>query len=588
MGQLRQLRDKNRQLGTKLGRAQPFLSLPWRWPWYYWGPWAVLVAVGIGGVSGAWLLRQSNSPGNCNYVFWPFASAAFRLYCAQEAADTKTLEGIIEAINLVDVLPADHPLAPEINRRLQAWSSQALDLAEASFQAGDYDRAVKFAREISPHAAVYAQVQSRLNRWETIWEQGQRIYNQAETALRNLDWREAFYISLKLIDVDCRYWSDVQARALGERIIQVQREDRKLGEARRLMARGGRENLIAALEIIEQVKPNGDIYPGAMKLITQISEDLVALGEDALRQGDYQEAQAAAQAIPANIPTAWGQAQELIRLATATELAQMAMGENIPTAIQQARGLSRTSPLYDLAQTLIKEWQGDLQVLQTLALAQKVAQSRRPRDLMLASNLLQTAPLGSSFRQSQLTTQQQEWRIEIQTQEDQPILDQAEALARLGTPAALQQAIILLQRIRPGRALYAQAQNRLKAWLPQPVPMSPPPTPADPSPAWLQQAQAQAQLGTPAALALAIETVNQVPPQSPLRSQADQLLFQWGNQILQSAQDLASQDLPQAMATAQLIPANHPLYGAAQRQIEAWQQNLTPPPTVPPPAHGAI
>lgn len=587
MGQLRQLKEHHHQSGVEKKHSQRLSQRLWPWAWYRWGPWAVLLAMGIGGLSGAWLLRQPNSPGNCNYVFWPFASAAFRLYCAQEAAETKTLEGIIRAINLVDVLPTDHPLAPEINRRLQAWSSQALDLAEASFQAGEYDRAVKFARQISPHAAVYAQVQERLDRWQTIWEEGQTIYNQAEAALRNLDWREAFYISLRLMNVESRYWSDVQARALGERIIQVQREDRKLGEARRLMARGGRENLLAALEIIEQVKTNRDIYPGAMKLITQISQDLVALSEAALRQGDYQEAQATAQAIPANIMPAWGVAQDLIRLATATELAQLGMGQEIQAAINQARGVSPNSSLHGLAQTLIAEWQRDQKVLQTLAQAQNLAQSGRPPDLLIATNLLQTAPAGSSFRQSQLADQQRQWRQQIQTQEDQPILEQAEALARMGTPAARQEAIILIQQIRPGRALYGQAQNRLKAWLSPPNPIADPPVPADISPDWLQQAQAQAQLGTPAALALAMETVNRIPNQSPLRSQADQLLFQWGQQILQAAEALASQDLAQAIATAQLIPANHPLYGAAQRQIQAWQ-DISAPPTVPPSSEGAI
>jgi len=581
------LDSASRPAVVKVGRYR-FLSFGVSaWPWYRWGPWAVILSVAIGGGAGAWLLRQPNSTGNCNYVFWPFASAAFRLYCAQEAADEKTLEGIMRGIQLIDALPLDHPLAPEINRRLQAWSAQALDLSEASFQAGEYERAVKFAQSISPHAAVYPQVQSRLDRWQRIWAEGSRIYTQAETALRNLEWREAFHISLKLQDVDCRYWSDVQAGVLSERIIQVQRQDQKLGEARRLMARGGRENLVAALEIIQQIKVNQDIYPGAMRLISQVSQDLAELSEQALRQGNYSEALAAAEKIPANVAI-WGQAQDLMRLAMATELAQAGMGQDIPTAIKQAQAVRSQSPVYNLAQALVQEWQTDLHVLRTLAQAQQIAQSGRPQDLVAATTLLKMAPWGSRFRQQQLRTQQQQWRTTLETQEDQPILAQAEASARLGTPAGLEHAIRLLQQIRPGRPLYTQAQNRIQALLPQPD-LTPSAIPAinttsDMAQAWLQQAKAQAELGTPATLALAIETASQVPTQSDLRPEAETLILEWGNQILNAAATVARQDVKSGIEIAQQIPPKHPLYGAAQQQIEAWQRLLATPSPEPSPA----
>ncbi len=584
MGQLRQLkqlRTQSGQLGLKVEarwqRWRQDLTFP---AWYRWGPWSVLLAVGIGGFSWVLLLRQPTNPDDCDAVFWPFASASFRIYCAQEAAESQSLEGVIKAIHLIDALPQDHPLAPQISRLLQAWSRQALDLAEASFQAGDKARAIAFARQISPHAAVYEEVQARVTHWEQVWAEGEGIYDKAYSALQNLEWREAFQISIGLLEVDCRYWSDVKFADLSQQIILARQEDRKLGEARSLMARGGRENLVAAMEIIRQVKPESIIYPGAQKLLVTIAADLLELGETALRQGDYSEARANALAIPADV-SGWQQAQDLILLANAADTAEIGMGQAIAQAIQQARRITPNRPLYGLAQEMTQRWQDDTQLLQVLAQAQQLAQTSRTGDLVKAIALLNTAPEGTPYRQKQRDVQIQQWQRVIQTREDQPLIQQAEALFALGTEPAQQEAIRVLQRIRPGRALYGQAQARISQWQTrESAETEPHGWATEPSQvsgneqdqAWIQQAQAQAQLGNPAALALAIQTVNQIPQASPLRPEAEVLINTWGDTLLNFAQAQAPQDLDAAIATAQLIPPNHAAYGLAQELINNWQK----------------
>ncbi|MEM7648309.1 MAG: hypothetical protein AAF283_03985, partial [Cyanobacteria bacterium P01_A01_bin.70] len=76
-----------------------------------WMVWAFLLVTALGGVAGASavsLLRIPNLP-NCRAIFWPLASAATRLQCADAYADQGSVDSLLAAISLVEALPADHP-----------------------------------------------------------------------------------------------------------------------------------------------------------------------------------------------------------------------------------------------------------------------------------------------------------------------------------------------------------------------------------------------------------------------------------------------------------------------------------------------
>ena len=67
------------------------------------------------------LFRMPNLP-NCRAIFWPTASAAMRLQCAESYASQDSVDFLLEAIALVEKLPDDHPLRAEINAKVEIWS----------------------------------------------------------------------------------------------------------------------------------------------------------------------------------------------------------------------------------------------------------------------------------------------------------------------------------------------------------------------------------------------------------------------------------------------------------------------------------
>ncbi|HIK25194.1 MAG TPA: hypothetical protein IGP91_05185 [Thermosynechococcus sp. M46_R2017_013] len=545
--------------------------LPWLQHWQGVASLSLLTSVSIAGLSLWLLLRQPTTAGNCDFVLWPLASASFRLYCAQQAAEQHTLEDLLHAIDLIDDLPRDHPLAPEINRRLEVWSDQVLALAEVAFHEGQLNRAIAFAQRIPRQVQAYAKVEERIQRWQEIWQEGEAIYRRAEAALKNLEWREAFQISLQLQFVECRYWAQEQFGAFNERIIRAQQEDRQLDKARALMAQGGADSLAAAIEIVRRIPTTSDIYPGARRLLNELGEQLLASAVAAFNRYDPQEAQRIARLIPADVKSARG-AEDVLKLATAEEFAQVGMGQDIDRAIAQARTITAERPLYFEAQQAIRRWQTDLKVLHTLAEAQAIARGGTLNHLRLALNRL-NIPLvdASPYRQEQIRDQRRLWQRQIEIAEDQPLIDQANALARRGTPEALLVARQLLEQIRPQRALYQTAQNRLKELFP-PVATVAVSWQPDQDIARLNEAQRRAQGGRDRDFAAAIAIAQEISPNSSVYAAANQLIVQWGNNILEQARYWVGRNNRQAIATAELIPPTHPLYPEARELIRIWQE----------------
>ncbi|WP_156120595.1 hypothetical protein [Neosynechococcus sphagnicola] len=92
---------------------RPNGALPQRspWNWITLTSLGILVSGGVGLLAVALLLKLPALP-NCPAIFWPMASASMRLYCAQVAANKQTVADLLEAISLVNSLPADHPRPP--------------------------------------------------------------------------------------------------------------------------------------------------------------------------------------------------------------------------------------------------------------------------------------------------------------------------------------------------------------------------------------------------------------------------------------------------------------------------------------------
>lgn len=549
--------------------------------WPIWGMVAITLAGGVSFGSYRLLLHQPAKP-NCAQVFWPFASGSLRIYCAQEKASQQTLEDLFAAIALVDALDANHPLRPAINPLIEQWSTQALDLAEKAFHAGKLDRAIEYAKRIPAQTTAYKVVKERVEEWQQIWAEGEDIYNRAEAALNNEEWRRAYGIMIKLVQVDNRYWSGTQFDAMTEKIIVAQKDERKLVKAKRLMRRGGLENLSESLGLVQELITDSVYHRSARKTQNTIARKLMTIAEYALERRNYHASMDALQLIPQDTPM-WSQAQDFMKIAQASASAWNGTIVNLEEAITQANKLDINSPLYGKAQTLIAHWQQEITNIQLLQNAQLQAQTGDINDLATAVTQAQQISSGSDrWQEAQQDIDQ--WQYQIQLREDQPVLDRADQLALQGGPTALQSAIQEAQKIQPGRALYDEAQLRISDWqyqLQPPESESFDSTPLDQplqtvptlgSEQLLQSAEAIASKGTPKALAAAIAQANQISPESPSRFQAKLSIDNWSEQLLDMARGQALADPVAAIAIAQQIPRGSRMYESAQRQIQAWQQ----------------
>lgn len=545
----------------------------------------LLLSIGTGAGAVKLLLNQPTNS-NCSGIFWPLASASLRLYCAQEMANNQTLEDLLAAIKLVEPLPQDHPLRPEINRRVELWAKQLLDLSEETFHAGQLDRAIKFAEQVPQKTTAYALVKQRVSYWREVWAKAADIYSKAKAKLQQEDWREAFAIAIRLLEVDNRYWAKTQFEDLNKQIITAQIDESQLAKAKDLIATEQLSNLVEAMKLMRQIGPDSVFRQSAQGLIVKTARTILDLAQGALEEQNLQLALDAVQQIPQDV-SLWAEAQDFVELAYATSWTWSGTVEGLQEAIAKVSAITKERPLYDRAQALAARWQQGIEGVKMLATAQSLANSGTIASLSTAISQVQ-AISSDNFIYAEAQREATQWQEELQLLEDQPILDRAESQAIRGGRTGLMDAIQIAREIASGRVLYAKAQERIQDWQAQIEALNPPqlkPTvittvttqPATPNfqaQKLLTEAQELAEQLTPITLASAIDVANQIPLDSPLRFEAEASMGRWGQQMLNLARQQAANDVNAAIGIAQQIPRTAPAYQEAQGQIQAWRNRI--------------
>ena len=609
------IRDRPSNLPTPAPAGRRVSRLGFLRSWQFWTLSSTVAVVAVGGLAAALLFKLPAIP-NCPSTFWPTASASLRIYCAQLAANKQTVDDLLEGIELINTLPKDHPLRPEVDRSIQQWSQDILTLAATTFDRGDLKGAIAIAQRIPANTSAHREVAERIKRWQAVWGEAEGIYQKAEDALLEQDPRLAFNVAVQLLDVGNTYWETVKYQELTDLITASREDGNKLAKIRRLGKRGGLKNLLSAVAMVQEIKPNSPVFPAAQRLLNSLGKDMLALADDEMRRRDLAGALAIIEQIPdtANLKS---EIQDFSTLAQARAATWNGSASDIEAAIGQAQRIRRDRPLYGKAQELIADWQVELRDLAVLSRAQQIAELGGIDDLRAAigeaSQIPRRNPRGDDAR-----TQISRWTRDIQTSEDRPILDQAEQMAIPGDLDSLQSAIAIANRIGRGRALYADAQEQVRVWTRQVQQMQAPliepaalevpgtaiapaasgraanstgsnaATPRVPAEITLVPSQRQAEqssdqatlmeayntanTGTPTMLVSAIQTANQVSASSPWRSEADRLIEFWSQQVLQIAQQTAPNDAATAIALARTIPPRTGSYAQAQQLIDQWQQ----------------
>ncbi|GBF80857.1 hypothetical protein AsFPU1_2264 [Aphanothece sacrum FPU1] len=554
-------------------------------------------------------------------MFWPIASASTRLYCAQLEADKGTVDSLLQAIKLVEALPSDHPLRHDINRLVEEWAVSILDMAEEKFQDGKLEQAIEIARKIPANVQVYRVVNERIEKWRGIWEDGEEIFAQVEEELRESNWNQAFREAVKLLSIENTYWATNKYDDTIKQIQLAQEESSQLDTAYQILRRGGIDNWLAAITEAEKISPKSYAHREAQNLITKAKDKIVDYIDGLVNNRSWQALLDTVERLPETLSLS-DYVNDWKTLASAGLEADQGTVENLKTAVTTLQEIESERPLYEKAQELVTRWTVEIEDVAHLEKARNLAQggsinelngaiasaqliaSANPRyqeaqkeirDWTYKIQLIEDQPvldqardlsrsdtipaLTEAIAQAQQIGKnralsgeaQQEirkWRFSIETQEDQPLLDQA---ISLGNSRDYESAIRAAQQIRQGKSLYQEAQTKIGQWRRE--------TRAQRN---LQEAYLIADARTPQALVSAISVVRRIPSSTDASSQVQQALNRWAYQLLSIAQDQANRALLQeAINLARMVPAESTAYQSAIAQIDIWKKLLQPAVTQP-------
>lgn len=560
------------------------------------------------------LFRMPNLP-NCRAIFWPTASAAMRLQCAESYAAQGNVDFLLEAIGLVEQLPDDHPLRAEINAKVEIWSSQILDLADDQFHQGELEDAIATAEKIPQHTAAADQVETSIRRWQRVWGEGSDIFEQAKEKLVAGNFKDAFGLSVRLLDVSNDYWSQTKYNELTKLIGLAREDSRKLGKIKRLADRGTISSFKEAIKLLNTIQSESVLYSEAQETKKAIAKDMLGVAENFLARQQLSQAEE----ILAAIPRDEGLDKEIADFQVFTEAYRRAWSGDalgLDSAITRLQSLGKDRPLYSRAQTLIRQWRAEIKALAQLDVARQIAAPGNVNDLRSAIAQAQQVER-SNPRWEEVSVQIAQWEERVQTTEDLPILTQADQLAGVGTPQSLRLAIQEARRVRPGRALSGAADKRIAGWQSQIEAIEDRPLVDEArrlasggdlagaiavasriSPerslyseiqndlsSWrdqqqnrtrMQEANSIARSGTANDLARAIVTANQIPSSSSQYANALEQINRWSWDLLNLAESESRSDLDRAIRLANQIPSQSAAYSDAQNRIQTWQAASQP------------
>jgi hypothetical protein len=472
----------------------------------------------------------------------------------------------VAAIKLVEHWTAEHALYPEAQRRLKEWSSAILGLANQKIKQGNYLDAIKIAQRISLTSPLYPEAQAAIATWQEQWQKVQETTRQFKNALLKQNWQQASVIVGALSESEQPYWSAPRIQALMQQMAAEKLAWQQLEDARDLAKMNRLPQLEEAIQMVSKINPNSYIKATAQQEQTRWSRTLVQMAAINYKNQDFLGVLKVLQRIPTNT-SLYQEAQDWIRLARAS---QTARNKNILTlldAIAYVSQIQPDSPIKALASSQATLWESQLQGYTYLQIAQLTASLEQRMALAYAIDYAQkVAPKHPQRLFAQTLIAQ--WRKETQLIEDRNKLIEAQKLADRGRIEQLKRAVELASTIKPGQILRRDAQSAVAKWTRQIQTIEDQPI------LELSQTFAQQQDFT-----AAISTAGRIRPGRALYAEAQRVIALWVAQI-QTAQDrpileaataLAYQGrFDAAIATASQIPPERALYQQAQAAIAEW------------------
>ncbi len=535
-------------------------------------------ATGVG-ASAFWHLLSLPPLPNCTQAK-SISAEIDQLYCAEQAVRAGESGALLAGLRMVKAWSGDSPLLPRAHWLAAKWSETVLTNARLAAEKAKLADAIALAKEIPANVPVYQEAQAEMARWEALKNRAATLEAKVMQALEQQRWEAAEY-QIEVLSQLGGQVNVARAFQLQQRLRSERRAFEQLQPLRQFVKAGNFVDMGGvqwAFQQIKQIPKETYVATLANQEAQRIVAGVAAAITQRLSTGNLPEAMQLARAFPATVAapsvvrdTLWyeraqtlshlnlsgqslsqrlfqlwavipqlrliksdsplyqsvtqllpqleAQLQDLTHLHAATAIASKKQGANYRQAIQLAEAVALGRPLRIQAQTLIARWQKDLQYAEDSPLlrrAEQAAATATPTGLKAGIELAQQIPPGRVLRRDAEAAIAR-WTRLLQTQEDRPVLQQAQALAQAGK---LQPAIQLAQTIQSNRALYPQAQQVIQRWRgliqtaeDQPI---------------LTKAQALADQG---ALGSAINVAAQIAPNRALYSKAQGLVGQWSAQI---------------------------------------------------------
>ncbi len=582
----------------------------------------VLVGFGVTGVAAfLWLLTMPPPP-NCQQLS-PLAADGERLYCAQQAAKSGKLQQLESAIVMVQAWPKEHPLYGQGQHFIGEWSKTILGFAKAKIEAGDLKGAMGIVAKIPKTSPSYPEVQEAVTAWEKNWQEGQKLYDTAQAALKVDDLKKAWDYAQALFKLDNIFWSQKRYNELVQQIAVERNGWQRLEEARELAKDETPQKFAEAIVLARKIDSKLFARAKAEEEIAGWSKILLAMANKRLQAKDLPGAIASASVVPPDSPlfaeaqdlmqfgralaVTWNQSittplgehifsllegkgaasqiapgrplyqkakaqidslevqfQDLVRLEVASSIASIGLPGAFSMAIEQAQTIGKSQPRRVHAQTLVASWRKEIQRIEDKSFVMLAKQLAEPGTVEgLKSAIGQVALISQNRpRRAEAQTLLANWTKRIEIVEDQPFLDGALALAKQGK---LSEAISKASEIKSGRSLYAKAQDNVQGWVSE-----------------LQVAQDRpildraAELASQGRLGAAINMASQVSYGRALHSEAASAIGRWSAELNAKTAPLPAEPVRQAE------PASVEQYVPAPRQEQnapaPRQQEYAPPP----------
>jgi soluble cytochrome b562 len=504
---------------------------------------------------------------NCGKLFKATLSDSGQLFCADQAARKGDEASLSSALELAGSIGEDNPLFEQSRRLSNHWSESILVLARQKVETGDLKKGIALAQKVPKTSAVHPSAQATIQDWQGNWQKGDATFKKAKEAIQDQNWGLAMEQVRNLVQIGSNYWQGQADKIVKEMSVE-QEAFYKIASAQQIADSGRPEDFAKAIQVVSKIDPKRLARKRVGEKVEEWSEKLVDVAKSAEANGNYEEMVDAAQKVP---PTAkvGKVAASYLQLGRA---GMAAKDDTLWSAIQAqalAAQIDTSTPVYEQSKTQRQKWEGQIQTWGQLALAQWFAGMDQVSGYRLATEqAAMVAP--NQPRRVQAQTLIASWKKQVDSFQDRQFMARAQQMAVDNTIASLQSAITEAGKVLSGQPLRDAAQTLVAQWSDgiqriedQPI---------------LDQAIALAKAGDlNSAIQTADKISSNRALYRDAQARAGEWVAQIqaveDRPILNDADTLASEGrLSDAIARASDIGSNRAMYGEAQSRISDWAE----------------